>query len=341
MGNNIYRKDEEPFFCFLLSVAESSDIMPNIGIDDSLLKYSGLNSAAELDNSIKQTLMDVGKKSPEFLGSLGSALAAFDAVPNAVGLGALVLSLVLEFTIRALDKQEKEDSTLDIVRRVFAEEKASGVRDSMEEYMKRLAMYLHQPTEMLEETNRLEKQLSEQLTCLKNSILHDKQMSSRSMKHWTNGAAFHLQMLIHAARLKLQNTTKDEEKLKVYVASIITVLNLYQNDLQELLKLYKTYKKSTTRLYQPSSAIMEVVGGYDWVVKDNELEKQTPVVWYRKEMLGSTDAYVDYMFDHWSLIEKLNRYFDELKDNLQELITQNFEFNMQKVLPVSDNHSAL
>ncbi|KAK2850363.1 hypothetical protein Q7C36_009146 [Tachysurus vachellii] len=340
MGNKICRKNE-PFFCFLLSVAESSDIMPNIGIDDSLLKYSGLNSAAELDNSVKQTLMDMGRRSPDFLGSLGSDLAAFDAVPNAVGLGALVLSLVLEFTIRALDKQEKEDSTFDVVRRVFAEEKASGVRDSMEEYLKRLAMYLHQPTEMLEETNRLEKQLSEQLTCLKNSMLHDKKMSSRSMKHWTNGAAFHLQMLIHAARRKLQNTTKDEEKLKVHVASIITVLNRYQYDLQELLKLYKIYKNSTIKLfYKPSSYMMEVVAGYAWVIKDNELRKQT-VVYCGEEMVGTSDAYIDYMFDHWSLIKQLNRYFDELKDNLQELITQNFEFNMQKVLPVSDNHSAL
>ncbi|KAI4899755.1 hypothetical protein NFI96_004474 [Prochilodus magdalenae] len=90
-----------------------------------------------------------------------------------------------------------------MMRRVFGEEKASGVRDSMDEYMKRLSMFMNEPRKALEETERLEKGLSEQLTRLRNSMLYDDQMSSRSMKHWTNSAAFHVQMLIHAARLRM------------------------------------------------------------------------------------------------------------------------------------------
>ncbi|KAF7709790.1 hypothetical protein C0J45_3064 [Silurus meridionalis] len=90
-------------------------------------------------------------------------------VPNAVGLCALVISILLDIAIGSLVKSGNVDNKLGMMRRVFAEEKASGVRDSMEEYIKRLGMYLHQPTKALEETERLERQLSEQLTRLKNS----------------------------------------------------------------------------------------------------------------------------------------------------------------------------
>lgn len=165
----------------MLDAATSSDLIPDVGIDVSLVNYSGLNSAAELESSIIQKLKDMINRIPDYVQSLGSALAAFDAVPNAVGLGALALSIGLELKVREEKQRESKNSTLDMLRRVFAEEKASGVRDSMEEYLKRLGMYLHQPSRALEETERLEKQLSEQLTRLKNSMLHDKQMSSRSL----------------------------------------------------------------------------------------------------------------------------------------------------------------
>lgn len=158
----------------------------------------------------------------------------------------MALSIALELIIKAEEEEkENKDSTLDMMRRVFAEEKASGVRDLMEEYMNRLHMYLHQPTRVLEETQHLEKQLSEQLTRLKNSMLYDNKMSSRSLKHWTNGAAFHLQMLIHQARLEMQSTTEHEAKLQGHLAPITTVLEFYESQLEELLKQYKTYKKST------------------------------------------------------------------------------------------------
>ncbi|KAI5616361.1 hypothetical protein C0J50_24068 [Silurus asotus] len=221
--------------------------MPDIGIDNSLMKYSGLNAAAELEASVSQVL----SKSPGYIGSLGSSLSALSNVPNAVGLCAMVISILLDIAIGSLAKSGNVDNTLGMMRRVFAEEKASGVRDSMEEYIKRLGMYLHQPTKALEETERLERQLSEQLTRLKNSMLHDNQMSSRSMKHWTNGAAFHLQMLIHAARLKMKNTTKRNAQLQIHVVSIISVIHRYQLDLDELLQLYKTYKKTTITIDIP------------------------------------------------------------------------------------------
>ncbi|KAF5901344.1 uncharacterized protein DAT39_008999 [Clarias magur] len=323
----------------MLSAAESSGQNPDVEIDLSLVKYSGLNSAAELENSIIQELKDVCSKIPGYVESLGSELSSFETVPNAVGLGAVAVSIALELIIAAQDEDwENKDSTLDMMRRVFAEEKASGVRDSMEEYMKRLRMYFHQPTQALEETERLEKQLSEQLTCLKNSMLHDDQMSSRSLKHWTNGAAFHLQMLIHAARLKTQSSTEHQEELQIHVASIESVLNLYHFNLEELLKQYKTYKTSTISLgifYD-----FDVSRRY-CVVKDEELEREIVRVAFSGIAASiSSDDYIDYMFDNWSKLKELKSYFSDLKENLKDQIVQEGQFNLQRVLLALDNQSA-
>ncbi|KAI5608266.1 hypothetical protein C0J50_6935 [Silurus asotus] len=329
------------FLQHLLSAAESSDLLPDIGIDYSLVKYSGLNSAAELENSITQVIKDMCSRIPDYVQCLGSALAAFKNIPNAVGLGALALSIALELTISvAGEERESHDSTLYMMQRVFAEEKASGVRDLIEEYLKRLRMYFHQPTRVLMETERLEKQLSEQLTRLKNSMLHDNQMSSRSLKHWTNGAAFHLQMLIHAARLKMQSTSEHKEQLQFHQTSIISVLDCYQFDLEQLLDKYKAYKKSTIKISHPARwvallhPLLILTTHHLWEVQDKELNRKSPTLSFNIFSVlpyFSSCVYVDYMFDNWAQIKELKSYFGDLKNKTMDLILQNSEFNIQKV----------
>ncbi|GLD71176.1 uncharacterized protein AKAME5_002249700 [Lates japonicus] len=71
----------------------------------------------------------------------------------------------------------------------------------MSEYLKRHRMFVTNEQRLREELRRLEGQLSGHLTILKNSLLYDGQMSSRGFKIWVNGASFHVQMLIHEARL--------------------------------------------------------------------------------------------------------------------------------------------
>lgn len=57
---------------------------------------------------------------------LGSALGGLTLVPNAVGLGALIISMILETVGRALEKETM--GTDDMLQRVFAQEKANEVR---------------------------------------------------------------------------------------------------------------------------------------------------------------------------------------------------------------------
>ncbi|KAL3059363.1 hypothetical protein OYC64_011315 [Pagothenia borchgrevinki] len=166
-------------------------ILPDVGIDESLLKYSGTDSNTALQVYSNEMVNLV----PGFIDSLGSSLGAFTPVPNAVGLGALVISFIMELIVIGTAAQtESSDSML---RRVFGEEKASGVRDTVSDYLTRHRMFMQNEDQLKGELRRLEQQLSSQLTILKNSLLHDQQMSTRGFKIWVNGAAFHVQMLIH------------------------------------------------------------------------------------------------------------------------------------------------
>ncbi|XP_015226365.1 PREDICTED: uncharacterized protein LOC107082279 [Cyprinodon variegatus] len=159
---------------------------------------------------------------------LGSQVGGFGPVANAVGLGALVISLLLENLAQSMGKPTM--GTADILRRVFAEEKGNEVRDLMDEYMKRMILYLRQQQDLIAHTRHLESQLSTQLTRLRNSMLTDNQMSTRLLNQWVNGAAFHTQMLIHLARLEGSDGT---------VA--VRAADIYNKDVNRLLEKYQSY----------------------------------------------------------------------------------------------------
>ncbi|CAK6982338.1 uncharacterized protein LOC118495213, partial [Scomber scombrus] len=222
-------------------------VLPDIGIDESLLRYSGLNSNVELQSFSNELLNSV----PDFAEKVGSGLGGLTSVPNAVGLGALVISMILEILIKSNTPASEDPYSL--IRRVFGEEKASGVRDKMSEYLKRHRMFINDNRQLLEEMRSLEQQLSSQLTILKNSLLHDGQMNSRGFKIWVNGASFHLQMLIHEARLNI----RARKPLPKSVNTINAVIDIYLHDLDSLLKKYKTYM--TYKTDSPLLSLSEVL----------------------------------------------------------------------------------
>eukprot|EP00064_Thunnus_orientalis_P023157 superscaffoldBa00008482_g23387 len=198
MGSGPSQEEVEKFSLELYEIAlRSTCVLPDVGIDESLLKYSGINSSAELQSYSNELLDSV----PDFVDRLGSAMGELTSVPNAVGLGALVISMIMEIIIKTT--QTGED-TYSLLRRVFGDEKASSVRDTMSVYLKRHRMNINDDQQLLEEIRRLEQQLSDKLTILRNSLLHDGQMNTRGFKIWVNGASFHIQMLIHEARLDIQ-----------------------------------------------------------------------------------------------------------------------------------------
>lgn len=91
----------------------------------SLQRFSGLNSAEELNNYRDQVLYR-GEQVASVVREVGNVLGGISVVPNAVGLGALIISLALDVVAKSLNKETM--GTAEMLERVFAQEKAKEVR---------------------------------------------------------------------------------------------------------------------------------------------------------------------------------------------------------------------
>ncbi|XP_044035297.1 uncharacterized protein LOC122867913 [Siniperca chuatsi] len=283
----------------------------SIGIDSSLLSYSGLNSTEVLDGYRDQVLGF--SEAAATVEKLGSALGGLTLVPNAVGLGALVISIILETVGNALGKQTM--GTAEMLQRVFAQEKANEVRDLMEEYLKRLQINLGRPQLQLAETRQIEVDLSAQLTRLKNSLLTDGHMNSRLLKQWVNGAAFHTQMLIHQARLEGAGGSR-----------AMQAAGVYQQQLNRLLENYKSYLKSVILVFTEHDMISVYCCLY---YKENQIF-DLPLKCFRllEQYCFSGSEVVETMFSKHQ-ITWANSYFSDLAAKIPTLVRQNGTFRIQ------------
>ncbi|KAK7118009.1 hypothetical protein R3I94_021750 [Phoxinus phoxinus] len=301
---------------------EKPCLFPDIGIDESLLKYSGLDSNAVLQVFSDEMLKTV----PGYVSSLGSAFGALKNVPNAVGLGALAISMFIEIAIKS--RTQTSDHTSGLLRRVFGEEKASSVRDTMSEYLTRHRRYKNKNNEqrLLEEIRRLEQQLSNNLTALRNSLLLDGHMSSRGFKIWVNGAAFLVQMLIHEARLNVQ-TGKPPSDLNAIEAAI----DLYLQDLDHLLEKYKTYKINSDIIwYRPGFAKRRAYFPAKCVINNDENENCELWIENTHDCSGPEvdTIFMDIVYSNSEPIKASKRYFLNTKNNLNSLIHQHDSFTL-------------
>lgn len=197
-------------------------------IDSSLQRFSGLNSADELNNYRDQVLY-IGE-AESVVSKVGDVLGGLSSVPHAVGLGALIISLALDVVAKSLNKETM--GTAEMLERVFAQEKAKEVRDLMQEYLKRMQINLRDSQLQLSDTRQSEIALSVQLTRLKNSMLIDEHMDTHFLKQWVNGAAFHTQMLIHQARLESAEEPDGSRAMRA--------AGIYQQDMNLLMEKLKT-----------------------------------------------------------------------------------------------------
>ncbi|XP_040890296.1 uncharacterized protein LOC121179477 [Toxotes jaculatrix] len=303
-------------------------LLPDVAIDESLWKYSGTNSTAELQAYSD----DLSNRIPDYIEKLGSGFGAFTAIPNAVGLGALVISMIIELCMKSREAQTNDDPYT-IFHRVFGEEKASAVRDTMLECMRRNNMFLNNDQRLKEELRRLEMQLSSHLTTLRNSLLYDGQMSSRGFKIWVNGASFHLQVLIHEARLK----SRTDRDISDYAYSIRSVIDLYLTDLDYLLKKYKEYKPSTVKVFDRYSCHFDGCTPGTCYLSNTETkcEKVHPINHWtdicgnRAELI---EAYMNLVFSKYEPVLSLKSHFSNIKNNLNTLIRQRNTFTLPSAI---------
>lgn len=312
MGNQYSQEDYDRSASEFYRIALSNPcLLPDVNIDESLQRYSGLDS-----NSVLETYSDgLVSAVPGYIESLGSSLGSLTLIPNAVGLGALVISMIIELCISGAS--QTGDDSFSMLRRVFGEEKASAVRDTMTEYLRRHQTSINNNQRLREEIQRLERQLSKDLTVLRNSLLHDGQMSTRGFKIWVNGASFHLQMLIHEARLNPQADS---------VNRIRSTISLYLQDLNHLLERYKTHQDIVT-IHETATCFMEACD-YSCYIKNDKCK-----VFRNNERDpcdGSqlTEAFMRLLVSHIRSV--MDNHFINIRNNLTYLINQHGSFTLPK-----------
>lgn len=300
---------------FYETAVQEPNFLPNIGLDKSLLMFYKLDSNAALRAYSNDLLKQVPSNTSRSL----SNLTPLTKVPHAVGLGALVISMILELSILG-NAQEDSDTLL---QRVFGEEKASSVRDTVTEYLKCHETFMNDSKRLREEIHRLEKLLSNHLIVLRDSLLRSGKMCDSGLKIWVNGAAFHLQMLIHGARLSI-HAGKHEAK---QVGDIKAATDLYLSDLQSLLEKYKTHNSSIEifTIVQSSrrSCPCSVISNGDQQVVNRLWQRGDPL--HGPEL---TRAFMNHLVSNYAPIKHLRHYFLYISENLNSLLNQDDSFTL-------------
>ncbi|XP_051936319.1 uncharacterized protein LOC127610342 isoform X2 [Hippocampus zosterae] len=276
--------------------------VPNLSVVHPLL-LANEEPGAHLQAQMLQLQGEIRSRAPTYLKDLIGRLSSFSDEPRLAGL------LGLAVTMRVRELQEV-----------------------MEEYLKRCRINLADKTRLLQDSLRMEAQLSITLTKLKISLV-DGNCDSQSLRFWASGAAFHTQMLIHLAVLE----GRDEP------LSARAVLEQYKEDLAQMVPAYRCYKRNTVcvvkcRGGQPalSCELQDEGSMTGLMVSDRETGKSVPVALAALEAeiasLSSLNletitsdqyaqAYVERLFSGEGPVEELKNYFAQASEKLRVLRT--------------------
>lgn len=235
MGNQpskeeMEKMEEEELERFRKSLKEAVDFR----VDQNIEKFTSCSSTGSLRHHYQQRRQEESDDSADWIQTLTENFSMLTSVPELAGLGALAVAIFIDTS----SSSPPNRSTQEALRGVFAEEKVSKVWDLIDECLKRTMCFINQREELVTNIKQLERQLSAAITCLKNSMVNDGHLSTQSLKVWVNGAAFHLQMLIHLVRLGGMPTSDPVQKL----------VRTYQSDMAVLFRLQEEMIKGQCRL---------------------------------------------------------------------------------------------
>ncbi|XP_031703757.1 uncharacterized protein LOC116383800 [Anarrhichthys ocellatus] len=275
-------------------------------VDKSVVIFTSLSASDGLRQHYEKRKMEAGDCAPDWIKSLAEKMAGLSSAPVLAGLGAFAVAVYIDTVFFS----PPEESTKNALRSVFADEKASEVWDQIDECLKRCVMHLCDNNKLTGDIERIEYLLSAALTKLKNSMVRDGHMSSSALKAWVNGAAFHIQMLIHLVRLGGIRTCKPVE----------TLLSTYQSDLETLLTEHKKMVRAKCK-FKDIQAYMEI--RWRFLVDEDsvrhDLEDNIPVEKY-------FEVYYDQRYDRQKA--EIQLYFRDVSQNLQKLVEQRGSFNV-------------
>ncbi|KAI3359135.1 hypothetical protein L3Q82_002596 [Scortum barcoo] len=318
MWSRVLERDREHQRKALESFVKRLPEGPNLTVSQNIVMFTGLSSSENLTQHFNQRKSEAGDSAVVWLKSLVDKLGGFTSAPKLAGLGALAATVLID----TMSATSSSDAMKDALRCVFAEEKASEVWDQIDECLKRCVMHINDDGELKNDISRIERQLSAALTKLKTSMLRDGHMSSQALKAWVNGAAFHVQMLIHLVRLGGIQTCDPAERL----------LSAYLSDLDRLFKKHKEMIEGKCRM-GGIAAHGAVMLRY---LQDEDSEK------HNMDINGCYYTYFEAYYNHRYSRQKceIKHYFSDVRQNLQTLVQQrgSFKVDREEADPSEEKH---
>ncbi|XP_038564844.1 uncharacterized protein LOC119895659 [Micropterus salmoides] len=271
---------------------------PDVKVNRSIVMFCSTSSSETLQQHLNNRTQ---KEYPiaDWMKQLAEKLANLCLKPELAGLGALAIAIFID----VISAASSSEATMEALRSVFAEEKASEVWDQIDECLKRCMMNINNRAELVSDIKRIECQLSAAVTKLKNSMVRDGHMSHQALKAWVNGAAFHIQMLIHLVRLGGIQTCDP----------VVGLLSAYLRDLDLLFEKHKEAVKKKCKLRE----LMLEEGLAPCFVSE---EDEWDFISYYTPFSEYFEAYYEEHYN--SQKNEIRKYFRKVRDDLPELVSQ-------------------
>lgn len=216
----------------LYSAAQNGGIIPDISLDRTLANYLSLNSGTVLTNHYEAIQKRLSTEQlAVFNQNMTSTFSGTKVTFGNVG----VVALALSFFLDAVSNDILGQTTQDPVQRMFGTGDSS-IGSIIGEYLKRVPEVVNDIEGMADITDLCDQELKFELIDLFERMTLHRQLSSRAIKLWLNGAAMHLHIRIHGIRLRSVPQGSAESLRLSYSTAFPSLVRRYTGYLRRYIK---------------------------------------------------------------------------------------------------------
>nr|XP_046270487.1 uncharacterized protein LOC124072823 [Scatophagus argus] len=277
-------REREHLTYFVNSLEDGADLR----VGKSIKMFTGLSASDNLRQHCEKRKMEAA--------DLVEKPGSFTSSPELAGVGAPALAVFIDI----VSFSPPEEKTKEALRCVFAEEKASEVWDQIHECLKR------------EQARAGERREAHRVPAERrhHSMLRDGHMSSQALKAWVNGAAFHIQVLIHLVRLGgIQTCDPVEGLLSAYLSDLETLFTSHEKVIKD-----KCSFRATAVHMAPVAQFL--------VDEESKWNPMSPYGRHEEHL----EAYYDRRYGRQK--REIQQYFSDVREKLQHLVHQRGSFKV-------------
>lgn len=309
MGNNACNPSSE-IMQNLHSAAQDGGIIPDISLDRTLANYLSLNSGTVLTNhyeAIQQRLST--EQLAVFNQNLTNKFRGTKVTFGKVG----VVALALSFFLDAVSNDILGQTTSDPVQRMLGTSDSS-IGSIIGEYLKRVPEVVNDSEGMADITELCDQELKFELIDLFERMTLQRQLNSRAIKLWLNGAAMHLHIRIHGIRLRSVPQGSAESLRLSYSTAFPSLVRRYTGYLRRYIKEIPP----SARTHAPGLLIIEPNRNVSHWVRHSPCESQAIENAILTQIIAA------------QRIQSSEDYLENLGKNIHLLVRQRTNFGLKK-----------